>query len=377
MASFRKIGSVWQYRVRYKREDAEEWLEVSKSGFKTKKEAQLAAANKERELLNGIEQGDMNFALYMNEWLAQYVKDKKRPNTYRTYRNAIEKHAIPRFGHMDLKDVKPMMYQKFIDSKIEEGLSAETARRIHNAVYQAYKRAVINGYLEKNPCEHVQISKREVKRLKYLEPELVPLFLKEAYKRGQIYGLFFKMLFETGMRKGEAAALQWSDINWKDGTIHIQRSLDFQPEEGDELFGQTKTYHSDRIISVRPSLLSELQAHLKYQNERKLHLDDLYFHELNLILCRDDGSHLPKSTLFNAFDGCLKKIDGPKLPIHSTRHTHAVMLLEAGADMKMVQERLGHGSMQITSDVYAHVSKKMESRSLDRFDSYMQELEES
>jgi integrase len=81
--------------------------------------------------------------------------------------------------------------------------------------------------------------------------------------------------------------------------------------------------------------------------------------------------------LFNAFDGCLKKIDGPKLPIHSTRHTHAVMLLEAGADMKMVQERLGHGSMQITSDVYAHVSKKMESRSLDRFDSYMQELEES
>ncbi|WP_231584150.1 Arm DNA-binding domain-containing protein [Domibacillus indicus] len=55
MASFRKIGSVWQYRVRFKHEDADEWMEVSKSGFKTKKEAQLAAAKKERELLNGIE----------------------------------------------------------------------------------------------------------------------------------------------------------------------------------------------------------------------------------------------------------------------------------------------------------------------------------
>ncbi|CAM4028949.1 tyrosine-type recombinase/integrase [Lederbergia lenta] len=100
-----------------------------------------------------------------------------------------------------------------------------------------------------------------------------------------------------------------------------------------------------------------------------------YHHDLNLGLCRDDGSPLPKSTLFNAFKACLEKIDGPKLPIHSTRHTHAVMMLEAGADTKMVQERLGHGSMQITSDVYAHVSKRIETRSIDKFDAYMREIE--
>jgi integrase len=104
--------------------------------------------------------------------------------------------------------------------------------------------------------------------------------------------------------------------------------------------------------------MKELKEHMKYQNQRKLYLGDAYQHELNLVLCRDDGSPLPKSTFFNAFKASLLSIEHESLPIHSTRHTHAVMLLEAGEDMKYVQERLGHGSMQITSDVYSHVSKK-------------------
>ncbi|WP_283248122.1 tyrosine-type recombinase/integrase [Bacillus sp. FJAT-50079] len=69
------------------------------------------------------------------------------------------------------------------------------------------------------------------------------------------------------------------------------------------------------------------------------------------------------------------KIDGPKLPIHSTRHTHAVMMLEAGADMKILQERFGHGSMQITSDIYSHVSKRIETRSIEKFETDMREIE--
>lgn len=85
-------------------------------------------------------------------------------------------------------------------------------------------------------------------------------------------------------------------------------------------------------------------------------------------MCRDDGTPLPKSTLFNAFKGSLEEIGHLSMPIHSTRDTHAVMLLEAGTDMNFVQERLGHGSMQITSDEYAHVSKKIAARSIDKFD---------
>ena len=375
MASFRKQGSVWQYRVRYKDQYSNDWKEISKSGFKTKKEAQIAAQQKEQELMNGFEQGNMNTAVYFHNWLSNYVKDKLKPNTFKTYRQVIEKHLIPYFGAMELTKIKPMMYQKFIDEKIESGLSTETARRIHNVAFQACKRAMINGYITKNPCENVSIKKREVKKLKFMEPQLIPQVLKYLYKRGQMYGLFFKVLFETGLRKGEAAALQWTDIDWKNEKITINNSLNFQPEEDEEVLGGTKNFNSLRTIEVRSSLIKELKEHMKYQNQRKMYLGDAYQHELNLVLCRDDGSPFLIFTLFNVFKSSLISIEHESLPIHSTRHTHAVMLLEAGADMKYVQERLGHGSMQITSDVYSHVSKRIATRSLEKFDTYMKQIE--
>nr|WP_325048738.1 tyrosine-type recombinase/integrase [Peribacillus glennii] len=83
---------------------------------------------------------------------------------------------------------------------------------------------------------------------------------------------------------------------------------------------------------------------------------------------------MPKSSLFNAFSRILKRAEIPSIPIHSFRHTHAVLQLEAGADMNYIQERLGHGSMQITADVYAHVSKKIEQDTMSEFENYTKDI---
>lgn len=374
MASYRKRGKTWQYRIVLTDPYSEKQKEYSQSGFLTKKEAQIAAAKREKTVIDGYERGDLAFAPYVREWLDKYVKDKLRPNTYKTYKNALENHAIPYFGGMNLSEIKPMMYQKFIDGLTEKNLSTESARRVHNVCYQALKRAVINHYIEKNPAENAIIIRKEVKKLKYLEPAYLSKFYQEAYKRGLTYGIFFKFLFESGARKGEGAGLQWPRVDWKNNLIMIEETLDFQPDDKTKLFGPVKKDSSFRVVKMRKSFMKELQEHLKLQNQRKLHLGDAYRHDLNLVFCKEDGSPLPKSTLYNVFKACLKKIDGPQLPIHSTRHTHAVMLLEAGADMKYIQERLGHKNYQITSDTYSHVSKKMEERSIDKFDDYMQGL---
>lgn len=177
-------------------------------------------------------------------------------------------------------------------------------------------------------------------------------------------------MIETGMRKGEAAALQWTDIDLKSRTIAISKTLDFNAINEDELFGDTKTYRSKRVIKITQSLANQLRFHMNYQNQNKTALNSIYKHDLNLVLCRNDGNSMPKSSLFNAFSRILKRADLKPLPIHSLRHTHAVLQLEAGASMKYVQERLGHGSMQITSDVYAHISKKIEADTMDKFEKY-------
>ncbi len=172
------------------------------------------------------------------------------------------------------------------------------------------------------------------------------------------------------MRKGEAAALKWSDVDLKNGKIRIDETLDFQPDNVEEMFGDTKTINSERIIKISNGLLNDLKYHANWQNQNKLNLGNLYRHDLNLVLCRSNGQHMPKSTLFNAFSRILRRADLPDLPIHSLRHTYAVLMLEAGADMKFIQEQLGHGSIKITSDVYAHISKKLEQRNMEKIESY-------
>lgn len=136
------------------------------------------------------------------------------------------------------------------------------------------------------------------------------------------------------------------------------QTIDYEAESDDELFGDTKTYNSEREIPITKRLTMELKAHKIRQNENKLRFKEKYKRDLDLVFCREDGSPLPKSTLFNAFRRILNKVDLPNLSIHSLRHTHAFLMLESKVEMKYIQEALGHGSIQITSDVYSHVSKK-------------------
>jgi len=176
------------------------------------------------------------------------------------------------------------------------------------------------------------------------------------------------------MRKGEGAALQWSDINFKDMTININKTLDFSTNNEEELFGDVKSFNSKRVISMSKTLADHLRFHANWQNQNKTMINDIYHHDLNLVLCRKDGNFMPKSSLFNAFERILKRANMKPLPIHSLRHTHAVLQLEAGADMKYLQERLGHGSYQITADVYSHVSKKIEKKNTAQFETYMDSI---
>ncbi|USK68401.1 site-specific integrase [Peribacillus asahii] len=240
-------------------------------------------------------------------------------------------------------------------------------------MHNAFKKAVILGKIPKNPCTGVEIKgEKNEKEIQFIESEHISHFLKEAYQYGYIYWIFFRVLIETGIQKGEVAALQWTDIDLKNKPININKSLDFQAAAKDpkEIFIGTKTPSSMRVITISQSLANNLHFHKKYQNQNKLSLKENYHHDLNLVLCRNDGNYMPKTSPFNAFSRIPKSVGF--LPL---RHTHAVLLLEAGADLKYIQqERLGHGSIQITSDIYSHISKKIEENTINKFEDYMKNV---
>jgi len=348
--TYRKHGhdGKWEFRIRYNDPISGQRKENSRRGFKTKSEAKYAAEEVQRNIQAGYDQRSILLKDYLDFWLVEYKEGNVRKNTLTTLRQSIDLHIKPHFGEIELRAVTPALYQQFLN-KIhkDKKLSRNTISKIHNAIYGAMKRAKINRTIEVNPCDDAVLpGEFKKEEIKYIDSDQIDRFLGVAYEYGYEYWIFFKLLIETGLRKGEAGALQWSDINFNEGTISINKSLDFNRKKQDEMFGSVKTSSSERTITIRKTVMDDLRFHLQWQNHNKKQINDLYRHDLNLVLCRKDGDAMPSSSLFNAFSRILKRAGIPPLPIHSLRHTHAVLMLEAGADMKYLQERLGHGSYQ-------------------------------
>ncbi|MGK9252400.1 tyrosine-type recombinase/integrase [Paenibacillus humicus] len=378
MASYRKHNGKWEFRLRYKDPFTQKFREKSGRGFETKKEAQIAAGDFEQKLSGRHEQTDMPLANYLDTWLLEYKTGTVRKNTLLIHQNNIKKHIKPYFKNLMLQSLKPIMYQRFLNHLVEGGMSHRTAQIVHSTMHNAYEKAVTLGKLEKNPCIGVEIKgDRKKRNVKFISSHDIPKLLQELRKYGYEYWIFFKVLLETGMRKGEAAALKWSDVSLDLRRLVIDETLDWTataPEKNGDYFGDTKTSSSERSIKFSLGLAEDLAAHKAWQEQNKATFGNLYKTDLDLVLCRADGSPMPKSSLFNAFSRCLQRVDLPPLPIHSLRHTFAVLMLEAGVEMKVVQEMLGHGSIQITSDVYAHISTKLENAGIEKFEIYTKSI---
>ncbi len=373
--SYRKhTDGKWEYRITFQDPITKKQKERSKRGFKTKSDARYSAQSHEKKLLSGLEVDKKTLLKdFLNDWLNKYKKPNIRKNTYLIHERSIEKHILPYFKNINLIDIKPIMYQTFLESLAQQDYSRRTIEIIHGTFFSAMEKAITLRKIEFNPAIGVTIPKpfKRKNKLEYMESSDIPLFLNEAYSYGYIYWIFFKVLLETGMRKGEAAALTWDDIDLEEGTISISKTLDFQAKSNEELFGDTKTYHSFRTISIRKGLTKELTFHRDYQNQNKLILKDNYIHELDLVLCRNNGNFMPKSSLFNAMERILKRAALNQIPIHALRDSHAVLLLESGASIEYIQKRLGHKNYQVTVDLYSHISKKIEKDTLEKYENHM------
>lgn len=373
-----KSGEFWEYRFVYKDPITGKKKEASKKGFKRKGEAIAACKEAEKDIKDGFNEDNLTLKAFLDYWLNDHKKTKIRQSTFEKLERNIKGHILPYFQEVKLSDIKPVMYQKFLDHLPEEkNLSYGTSKMNHDLLNEAFKEAVFQQKMKFNPAERATVKGEKSKKKeneKFIDTNDIIPFLQEVFKDDYIYWLFFRTLIDTGLRKGEAAALQWSDIDFKEATISVNKTLNFKAAgSGDkkEMFGEPKTYNSIRIISIDPDLRNDLLIYRKWQNENKLVFDNAYHHDYNFVFCRKDGDYLPKSTLFNKFRKALIKADLPiALEIHSLRHTHAVACFESGMKEKEIQVRLGHGGDAITKDVYIHVSKKMKVASGEKYAEY-------
>jgi integrase len=186
-----------------------------------------------------------------------------------------------------------------------------------------------------------------------------------AVARQTPYGALFELALTTGLRPSEYFALKWEDVDFERGSLSVVRALERQPGGGWRL-EETKTQSSRRVVKLLPSVLEALAAHRRAQ-ELLRERAGKNWEEHGFVFANERGGPLDKQNLVHRhFKKILREAGLPAIRLYDLRHTAATLALQAGVPVKVVSEMLGHRSVAITLDVYAHVLPHMQEEAAQR-----------
>jgi integrase len=341
--------------------------------FDTRQEAEDYYARvipESRQLLRPAVDSKITMAAYADRWLGQIAATVK-PRTYESYSKTLGLHILPMFGAMKVRllhrgQIRALLTRKLAEGKVrtltEGGLIREvrgplarnSVRIIHAALRVMLNAAIEDGLLVANPADKLGRSLRlavspnvRQEEIKAFTREQVSSFLAtSAALKGseRRYHPFFLLLARTGMRMGEALALQWNDIDFRGRQIRIVRAFSVGRIE------TPKSGHG-RTVDVSDQLAGAL---LRLQVERKAEVLRQGWPEIPLwVFCNEAGMPLDGSRIRKTF---AKILEAAGLPPHFTphclRHTYASLLLQQRESPVYVQRQLGHASIKLTVDTY-------------------------
>lgn len=156
----------------------------------------------------------------------------------------------------------------------------------------------------------------------------------------------------TGVRRGEALALRWQDVDLDVGRAAVRRNL--VPVNGRLVFGEPKTDKGRRSIALDPDLVTALRGHRRRQLAERMMMGSA-FEVSDLVFARADGRPLHPEYVSRSFARLSRLAGLPPIRLHDLRHTHATLALAAGVATRVLSDRLGHSAMAVTTDIYQHV----------------------
>ncbi|MAG14933.1 MAG: site-specific integrase [Dehalococcoidales bacterium] len=359
-SSYAIVLNLWSDPTTGKRK--QQWVSVKG----TKKDAEKRLAELLYQLDNGtfMKPGKTTLAEYLERWLKDYAWPNLAPRTAEGYEHIMRRHLIPALGSMTLAHVKPEHLQRYYSEKLTGNLSAQTVRHHHTALHKALQTAVEWGLLNRNVADAVSPPRVQRPEMQTWSEEDIARFI-EAAKDSSYYALFYTALF-TGMRRSELLALRWQDVDLMLSQVYVSRSMHVL-KGGRVIFRSSKTAKGRRTVALPPSAILLLKEHHEKQNLERAMLgipltnDDLVFSQF-------DGKSLLPNTVTHAWIKLVRRAGLKPIRLHDTRHSHASLMLKQGVHPKIVQERLGHASIQITLDTYSHVAPGLQQAAAVRFD---------
>lgn len=335
-------------------------ITTTRRGFRTQKEASLAEARLKLEYEEktfNAKNSKYTFQQIYELFLVEH-KNTVKPGTYATTRRYAKLHILPKIANKKIDSFTVLDCQKLVNQWAEYFNSAKYPKGI---TQQVFDYAIKMNIITDNPMRKVKLPKmkgtvNEVNMF-YSTDELKHFFDCVKDYGNMKYLAFFRLLAFTGMRKGEALALNWSDIDFEKKLVHITKGVTLDENEI-PIISSTKTKKSVRTVSLDAESIAILK---KWKIEQAKELMSIGINSLNKhqLLFTYDDNKLYRPSYSNCWlEQIIKKYNLKKITMHGFRHSHCSLLFEMGTPIQVVQERLGHTNIKTTMDIYTHVTEK-------------------
>jgi integrase len=278
------------------------------------------------------------------QWYQTQVLPNKRPKTAHYYKNLLDNHLLPFFRGIKLSRIDLSLIERYMAKRLEENnVCKATINKSVTSLGTILRYAVRHKLLDFNPIsivEKLRIRSEEVVDDKmFFTHEEIHLLLQNQDTK---YGPLILIAVMTGMREGELLGLMWDDIDWNSVQVCIRRTLQLGK------FYDPKTKASKRRVDVDADLLLELKKwRLRYPKGIN-----------NLVFPNEVGNPMDATNMIKRiWYSTLRRAGLPQYRFHLLRHTNVSLRIEAGQNIKYIQNQLGHSSIQVTLDIYGHLMK--------------------
>lgn len=314
-------------------------------------EAKADAFRRRRKLGLGPVDERLTVAAYLTAWSDGLTG--LRPRTLESYRHTVDRHLIPQLGNVSLLELAAADIRRAV-RRVETSTGTRTAGYAVTILRVALGVAVRDRLLERNVASDVVRPTSSAPEREVFDLADGLRFLDQV--REDRLEAFWTVLLLCGLRRGEATALGWDEVDLEAGTIRIVRTLTYRPGDAYEL-SAPKTLASRKAIALPGLVVDVIRAHQQRQRLERIAAGPLWREDwaaTKLVFTTSRGGPLASSTTSHALHRHLAAAGLPRQRVHDLRHATGSILLELGLDIAYIQELLRHTDITTTRR-YSHI----------------------